>query len=337
MNFLKLLYISPQYSHNDDAGPKAKIDIEKILNTNGFDPIKIRIPQSKFEKLLLGYHSWNKVLTGVNHAMIVLQYPLYSRITTYWFLNVARKKKILGIALIHDIESLRHFPKDNGKLSSEINILNRFTAIIAHNLVMKKWLVTHGVTKPIFVLNLFDYLSTYDVTSKKCSNTINFAGNLEKSRFLKKKFTNHEINTFGKRPSFSFGSNINYMGDFSPNEIIDHLNSGYGLIWDGDDTYSCIGNMGNYLKYNNPHKASMYIRAGIPIIIWDKAALAPFIKRNKLGISISSLNCIDDVICDISPEQYKFFSENCLNLSKKLQSGFFTLSCINQVGAFFDA
>ena len=50
-----------------------------------------------------------------------------------------------------------------------------------------------------------------------------------------------------------------------------------GLIWDGasDSSDEDIG-MKNYTRYNNPHKLSCYMAAGLPVIVWEKSAISKF-------------------------------------------------------------
>ncbi|NRO11242.1 Beta-1,6-galactofuranosyltransferase WbbI [Lactobacillus helveticus] len=58
----------------------------------------------------------------------------------------------------------------------------------------------------------------------------------------------------------------------------------------GYDPYARDGwNTGNYLRYNDPHKLSLYLASGIPVIIWKKAAEAKFVEENKVGITVDSL------------------------------------------------
>lgn len=99
------------------------------------------------------------------------------------------------------------------------------------------------------------------------------AGNLspEKSRYLYKlrkldmdlKFDlyglNYEQVDFQKE-------NWNYKGVFSPEELVSVLQGDYGLVWDGDELLSCSGSTGEYLKYNNPHKVSLYIAASFRLL-----------------------------------------------------------------------
>ncbi len=333
---MDLYYVSRRYDKNNDAGPKAKMDVEKKLSDFGFRIVEYNHYTSKLHKLILGLHDWYKELKRKDHSLIVLQYPLYSRISTKYFLFVAHRKHISTVALVHDIESLRQSPDDHKRINQEIQLLNKFTVVIAHNQVMKQWLIKQGLKVPIFVLGLFDYLSPVVPSRGSYVNVINFAGNLNKSGFLRKKFTNNELKVFGTQPEFQLNANMQYMGTFPPDDIVGQLVSGYGLVWDGPEIDTCSGSLGNYMRYNNPHKVSMYIRSGIPVIIWKNAALAPYIEKMKLGIAIASLKDLDKVLSGISKEEYDAFASNCYLLGKELQDGVSILACMNKVMKLLD-
>lgn len=58
----------------------------------------------------------------------------------------------------------------------------------------------------------------------------------------------------------------NLEGSYMPEELPEKLEAKYGLVWDGLEITSCEGTFGQYLKYNNPHKFSLYMAAGIAVI-----------------------------------------------------------------------
>ena len=74
----------------------------------------------------------------------------------------------------------------------------------------------------------------------------------------------------------------------------------------------------------------MYLRAGIPVIIWDKAALADIVKRLDVGICVSSLRNIQEVLAGISPERYARMRANAYKVSAKLAEGGFTLEALSK-------
>lgn len=103
------------------------------------------------------------------------------------------------------------------------------------------------------------------------------------------------------------------------------------MIWDGNSLKMCEGLYGEYLKYNNPHKLSLYIVSGLPIIVWNKAAIADYIIENNLGITISSLEEIEEKISNITEKEYKIMKENVLKLQEKIKKGEVLKQILNKI------
>ena len=106
-------------------------------------------------------------------------------------------------------------------------------------------------------------------------------------------------------------NNVHYKGAFSPEDIPNHLQGGFGLVWDGDSSDTCSGMYGEYLKINNPHKASLYLASNFPIIVWRQSALADFVIRNNCGIIIDSLYEIAGILESMNEEKYQQLIDNC--------------------------
>ena len=58
------------------------------------------------------------------------------------------------------------------------------------------------------------------------------------------------------------------------------MEGSFGLVWDGISVETCAGVYGEYLKVNNPHKTSLYLASGIPVIIWKEAAWLSLLNAN---------------------------------------------------------
>ena len=122
-----------------------------------------------------------------------------------------------------------------------------------------------------------------------------------------------------------------YKGQYSPEELPKHLNENFGLIWDGNSIKSCSGHFGEYLKYNNPHKTSLFISTGIPIIVWKKAAIAKLVNDYNIGIVIDNLRELDSVLDNVDLDQYKELKKNTEILGKKLREGFFIKRALREL------
>ena len=192
---------------------------------------------------------------------------------------------------------------------------------------MAKKLIEYGVKKENLIsLNIFDYLYDNEIKNHgKFNKKIIIAGNLspEKSKYIAnlKDVKNVNFNLYGVGYIDDNASNVTYKGSFLPEDLLENLDGQFGLVWDGESVEGCIGGFGEYLKYNNPHKASMFVSANIPIIIWKEAALAKYIEENDIGYTIEKLSDIEVLLKRITEEEYNNKINNIKKLSKKLRSG----------------
>lgn len=85
------------------------------------------------------------------------------------------------------------------------------------------------------------------------------------------------------------------------------------------------------MRYNNPHKVSLYLSLGIPVIIWREAALADFIIREGVGITIDNLENIDELLLQVSEQEYKDMKQKAIKISKKIRNGDFTRYVVKKV------
>lgn len=102
------------------------------------------------------------------------------------------------------------------------------------------------------------------------------------------------------------------------------------MVWDGSSVSSCVGDWGEYLQYNNPHKTSLYIRCGLPVIIWSKAALAPFVRKHQIGFCIDSLEELETILSHLTLEQYAEMQARVAEVSSQLKSGYFFTQAVEK-------
>lgn len=329
---MKKIYLSRNYKSTISAGGKAKTDIEQIIQKSGYKNVALRQTQHS-NKLIDFALNFSGVVKSIFYmprkSIVFLQYPMkkyYSFIC--WIANV---KKAKVITVIHDLGTFRRKKLDAHK---EIKRLNGSAYIIAQNESMKAWLVNNGYQKGLGVLGIFDYCSEEESGSDRKNNSttryiVNYAGGLAKRKnaFL------YEIGSYIN--SFIFhlygngftghidNPNYIYKGFTHSDDFIRNINGDFGLVWDGDSLDTCSGNFGTYLKYNTPHKISFYVRAHLPIIIWKDAAMTPFIEKEDIGFSISSIKELDDILADFPIDRYNEMKRNTIALSKKLKEGYF--------------
>lgn len=117
--------------------------------------------------------------------------------------------------------------------------------------------------------------------------------------------------------------NIHYQGSLPVNEIPKYLDRGFGLVWDGNSINGCCGQAGEYLRYNNPHKLSLYLSSGIPVIIWEKAAEAEFVRNNNLGILVDKLDELENILGQLDKEKYEEMCNSVKKIAERLKKGYY--------------
>lgn len=325
----------------NNAGFKAVRDCESILKKNGFSAynLYIRVTRYKFINQLIDYSIKAKLRHIPAESIVVISYPLYN--INFDYLNelykVKNKKNLKLIFLIHDLQSLRERSTIYEIYDKEM--FNCADYIIAHNDKMKKYILENSniSDERVVVLGLFDYLCNINnqITDTENKNEVIVAGNLdsEKAGYIKYLPGIRDISfqLYGGGYREHGNDNIKYHGSFEPDELPGKLNGDFGLVWDGNSENTCSGNNGEYLRYNNPHKTSLYLAAGIPVITWKYAAIADFITDSKAGITIKNLYEIPKYINKLTDKEYNELKYNASRIGEKIRNGYFLNRALRQI------
>ncbi|HAT4257870.1 hypothetical protein P5F61_08135 [Clostridium perfringens] len=328
---MKKYLIEYKYDEKFHAGSKARDDVKNIVEKNKFNTVYLEMPKNKLLKLI-HVLKLNNILKDIeNESIVLIQWPLCGNKFIKPILRALKNKKCKLICLIHDITSLR----SDYSIANEINILNKFDYIISHNNIMSKWLKNNGINSELIELNVFDYLCNIKKEIKEFEGNENvvFAGNLseKKSGFIYKlSELNICFNLYGVNYIENQSNNLIYFGKFNPNELPNKLQGKYGLIWDGEYIDNCGGIYGEYLKINNPHKLSLYIASGLPIICWENCAISNFVKTHQIGFTIKSLKDLDNKI-KVNEKNYNEMKKNIINLKKDVSSGKYLSRAIENI------
>lgn len=318
----------------NDAGPKAKEDFDFFAEKQGFEIIHQHFDvHSKLKKLLWSIFTAPSLLKNEQYDEVIFQYPTYSLFMMKRIVPQLKKKTKKLYFIIHDIESIRMSLNDLNYWKAEKNLLNMADGLIVHTESMSQWLKKQGVNGKIVCLNIFDYKNLQSINyDLNYNQTVCFAGNLNKSTFLEHlSLSQGKMSIYGINPAPVYPKGLTYKGSYNPDELPAHLNANFGLVWDGTSTDTCDGAYGNYLKYNAPHKTSLYLSSGIPVLIWENAALSSFIKENNVGITVSNLNELNSILNNMSSEDYKVLKRNAIKMSLKLRQGHYTKIAINKL------
>jgi len=267
---------------------------------------------------------------------ILIQYPYFPPVVNdvlFFILNMGQKIRKYDIqVIIHDILFMRKddvFEKPMSyNANKEFKKFSDTSQIIIHNERMAKiFSYNKAIKNKLSILGPFYYLYDKKIEKPQFSEKpqIIIAGNLEKNKtkyiYKLRELDKLHFNLYGIGFEDEGAENLEYFGKFPPEELIEHLKGNFGLVWDGDSTDTCSGTFGNYLKYNNPHKLSLYLTAGFPVIVWAKSAMAKFVVQNNVGIAVNSLKELEKRFSELTPQKYAKMTENVLRTRADLIKG----------------
>ena len=59
--------------------------------------------------------------------------------------------------------------------------------------------------------------------------------------------------------------------------------------------------------------------------------MAKFIEENHVGFAIDNLNDLDNVLAQITDDEYKTIKQNAINMAMQLREGHYTKTALNQI------
>ncbi len=333
---MKNILINPQMIYYDKGDKpytpyiKARADIGYFCERAGFDILDVKYRHSKLAPLRSFYKMVNhiKALKYIDKGDNVwFEHPEPLLYVFYvLFLKLLKTKQCKIYFITMDLHYLLY--KQN--MQKEIRLLNLSDFTILHAQNMKKLAVKYGAKCKMECLHFFPYHTTDKMIEEEkllnMKNIVAFAGSLSNSDFLydflRLEFRNIKVRFYG------FNANVDltpykdksYMGKFAPNEV-SSIESGWGLVWNGTSIDSLQGMLGEYLKYNAPHKMSLYLVAGIPVITHKDCGLAHIVEDKKLGLVVNSLRELDEKIASLSLQDYKIFVANAQQYGKYIREG----------------
>ena len=346
-------YLKDSFLHNEhekNAGRKARNDVEAILISEGYEGLELKVENwykmNFFKAQQHKYRATKSVFDQLGAGdELVIQFPIIHH--TFFIsrlIKQAQKRGAKFYLLIHDVETLRHAAGSEVKFRHKVRnyfqekkALMSVDGIIVHNDIMKKVLVSQGVPADKMVsLEIFDYLipNFEEKTAPQKDQPIIVAGNLNptKSGYLYNLPEQPAYNLYGVGYDESRAlKNTSYFGSFMPDNLPTALEGSFGLVWDGDSSETCQGSYGNYLRFNNSHKASLYLASGFPVVVWKESALAHFILEKSCGIAVASLHDLEAALENLTEKEYADLSENARRIGKDLREGYYLRSALKKL------
>ena len=346
-------YLKEEFLHDNNvknAGNKARNDVEEIVTREGYQALVLSVDNwyemSTLKAQLHKSKAFSQALNQLKQGdELLIQFPMlhHSFFTTH-HVKKAQKKGVKVHFIIHDLEVLRYANLDTVPLKHKIRVqiqesglLGAADGIIAHNPVMKSVLVDKGIAEDKIVsLGIFDYLipNFQEKSGQTKDQPMIVAGNLaqEKAGYLYGLPAEPAYNLYGVGFDESRAlENETYFGSFLPDELPAALEGGFGLVWDGDSAKTCSGVFGEYLRYNNSHKASLYLASGFPLVVWKQSALSHFVLEKGCGIAVESLHDLKETINNLSDADYQALVDNAKRVGQEIRDGHYLKTALKHL------
>lgn len=339
---MNILLAEETIKNGKQAGSKARKDVQDILVNRGYK--YIRLYKSETHKIIEIATALMALLRTFclikKNDFLIVEHPYipmaFSECLAIYSKILYKSKKIHSVIIIHDINCIRFGVES---VCKEISVFNRYEYVICHNAKMHEWLINNNCNSNIIELGVFDYVCDFKEIGKRNHadfSAIIIAGNLSKDKsgyiYSLPLSTGIMFNLYGVGvDTKKLRANCYYKGTFLPEELPKVMEGKFGLVWDGESCETCKGLCGEYLRINNPHKLSLFLVAGIPVIVWKESAVAEMVMKNGLGICVDTLNELEEVLNNISDEEYNCMIKNVSKIKDNIRNGRNLILAMNSV------
>jgi hypothetical protein len=323
------------------ASAKAPADIRQICVDGGMLPIDLYgfNRSSRRSRLLALLRSAGQLLRWApalsTATSLVVQYPV-GRLNEYLVTRILGRGRT--VCLLHDLELLRR----PALARREADTLSRFDVIVVHSQAMARRLKAEQMGVPTVVLGAFDFLmqSPPAIPAGERPRALYIFGNLspEKASYVYAVDPSHtqvSVEAYGPNCDVTrLHPRVSWKGVLDPERPALSCVDGFGLVWDGDSSAGLAGPCGEYLRFNAPHKFSLYLALGLPVVVPAASAIAAFVAEHGLGLCVDSIDRALREIQDCGDADWQRMVAAVQKVQEHVVRGAFATEALEKAGAF---
>ncbi|WP_285004745.1 MULTISPECIES: sugar transferase [Lactococcus] len=326
-------YITNLYGQSPQSTAMAAQNmITDIAKTMGYKEISIEAypvrEDTQEEKL--------KRIEGIlapvsNDSMAIAQMPSWNGIAfDQYFLESLRKRVDKLVVFIHDFVPLM-FANNAYLFDQYLEAYNLADLVILPSQKMKDILIEHGLTQPVLIQNVWDHVTTLNLTSQPpLERKLNFLGNMTRFPFVKDWESDLRLEVYSNGQAEAKG-NMRVMGWQPEDQVLRALNQGgFGLVWSEniENQYER-----EYSEMNVSFKFSTYLAAGLPLVVNKGIAKEDFVTKYNLGVAVDNLQQAVDYVNSVTEQEYNVLVNNVKNIGSLIKEGFFTRQLLLEIQA----
>lgn len=326
-------YITNLYGQSPQSTAMAAQNmITDIAKTMGYKEISIEAYSVREDTQEEKLKRIEGILAPVSQdSMAIAQMPSWNGIAfDQYFLESLRKRVDKLVVFVHDFVPLM-FSNNAYLLDQYLQAYNLADLVILPSQKMKDILIEHGLAKPILIQNVWDHVTTLNLTNQpRLERKLNFLGNMTRFPFVKDWKSDLRLEVYSNGQAEAKG-NMKVMGWQSEDQVLRALNKGgFGLVWSEniENQYER-----EYSKMNVSFKFSTYLAAGLPLVVNKGIAKEDFVTKNNLGVAVDNLQQAVDYVNSVTEQEYNVLVNNVKTIGSLIKEGFFTRQLLLEIQA----
>lgn len=287
-------------------------------------------------------HNIQEAVLGVVQPgdLVVVQFPMWTHLNfqAEFFDYIKRIESVRMVALIHDIPTWMFTKDDDYDRENDfwLNQLKKFDLIMVGNDKMGHKLQDDGVSVPMVAMRIWDYLYQGPHRDKTFQKKLYYVSGRDIVDLDYQAST--PLYFYNKSVSDDVRSNgsVVWLGRQPSDDIVSQIDGGFGIVVSENIKEKSNMNFVFYNQYNNPTKLSLYLAAGIPIIVSSKTAHAQMVIDQGIGLVIDDLNEIDNRLSRITAEDYQQMLQNIKPWQEAVSGGYFVTRSLMAMTRYLD-
>jgi hypothetical protein len=268
-------------------------------------------------------------LTSVvqENDLVVIQFPLWTQLNFQEeFIDQIRKKaNVKMAALVYDVTPWMRDQTYHAEKDFFLSQLRKFDLLLTANQKMSEKLEEDKVLVPSFPIKLWDFRYQGPLKEKIFKKQLNFFSH----RVLKKidyhaatplrVYSHHD-----EKDKFNSLGSVDFQKIQYAKELPYLLEGGFAVV--NAQNFSDVTDYyyQEYYAFVNSKRLSLYLSAGLPLIVPANLPFAELVKAQNLGFVLDDLDDVDQLLLNLTEEDYFAMLEAVKPWQEAVTTGFFT-------------
>lgn len=326
-----------------------KYDAIQIVNQNVTQSAK----ELGFQELnITGYPNISNNITRRQHIreavlgviqpedLVVVQFPMWTHLNfqAEFFDAIKNIESVKMVALIHDIPTWMFTEGNDYNRDNDfwLNQLKKFDLIMVANDKMAQKLYEDGVDVAMIPMQIWDYCYRGPKQEKLFRKKLYYVSgrdimDIDYTASTPLYFYNKNV----ENAVLAYGS-VTWAGRKPSDEIVAEIDGGFGIVVSDNIKEKSNMNFAFYNQFNNPTKLSLYLAAGIPLIVASKTPHSKLVAEHGIGLVVDDLNDIDQILAKITAAEYQQMLERVKPWQEAVCKGYFVKRALMAMIRYID-